>query len=85
VNGEQLRAHLIEVLRRAEGPTTPTAARAAHTGHRDDHGPAVVAELVYRALLILQRRGVVRRAHGRGHHAHWELTHGYRRQLQDSP
>jgi hypothetical protein len=39
----------------------------------------VVAEEVYRALLTLQRRGVVRRVRDQpGRLAHWELTHSYR-------
>ena len=77
MSGEQLRAELAEVLAAAEGPTTTSAARIAVTERRRRCGRRpVVAEEVYRALLTLQRRGVVRRVHDEpGRHAHWELTH----------
>ena len=77
MSAEQLRAELAEVLAAAEGPTTTSAARIAVTEHRRRRGRRpVVAEEVYRALLTLQRRGVVRRVHHQpGRHAHWELTH----------
>ena len=77
MSGEQLRAELVEVLADAHGPTTTSAARIAVTEHRGRCGRRpVVAEEVYRALLTLQRRGVVRRVHHQaGRHAHWELTH----------
>ncbi|SOJ57023.1 hypothetical protein MSIMFB_04501 [Mycobacterium simulans] len=51
-----------------------TQAHLAVTEYCRRHGPPVVAEEVYRALVILARRGVVRRVEdqpGRG--AHWEL------------
>jgi Fe2+ or Zn2+ uptake regulation protein len=73
---DQLRAELVEVLAAAGGPTTTRAARIAITEQRRGAGRAVVAEDIYRALLTLQRRGVVRRVNGQpGQHAHWELTH----------
>ena len=77
---EQLRAELVDVLAGAHGPTTAGAARVAVTEHRGRHGRRpVVAEEVYRALLTLQRRGVVRRVHDQpGRLAHWELTHSHR-------
>ena len=77
MSGEQLRAELVEVLADAEGPTTTSAARIAVTEHRGRRGRRpVVAEEVSRALLTLQRRGVVRQVHHQpGRHAHWELTH----------
>jgi hypothetical protein len=77
MSGEQLCADLVEVLAAAQGPTTTSAARIEVTEHRGRRGrrPAV-AEEVYRALLTLQRRGVVRRVdHQPGRHAYWELTH----------
>ena len=78
MSGEQLRADLVEVLADAHGPTTTSAARIAVTEHRGRRGRRpVVAEEVYRALLTLQRRGVVRRVHQEpGRHAYWELTYG---------
>jgi hypothetical protein len=78
MSGEQLRADLVEVLADAHGPTTTSAARIAVTEHRGQRGRRpVVAEEVYRALLTLQRRGVVRRVHHQpGRHAYWELTYG---------
>lgn len=77
MSAEELRAQLVDALARAAGPMTTTAARVAVTERRGQLGRrAVVAEEVYRALLTLQRRGVVRRVHGRpGRLAHWELTH----------
>lgn len=71
----ELRAELVEVLAAAHGSTTTSAARIAVNGQRRRFGRrAVVAEEVYRALLTLQRRGVVRRVHDRpGRLAHWEL------------
>jgi Fe2+ or Zn2+ uptake regulation protein len=77
MSDEQLRADLVEVLADARGPTTTSAARIAVTEHRGRFGlRPVVAEEVYRALLTLQRRGVVRRVHHQpGRHAYWELTH----------
>lgn len=78
---EELRAQLVDALARSAGPVTTTAARIAVTEHRGRLGRrAVVAEEVYRALLTLQRRGVVRRVHNQpGRLAHWELTETYRR------
>jgi hypothetical protein len=87
MSAEQLRAELAEVLAAAEGPTTTSAARIAVTEHRRRRGRRpVVAEEVYRALLTLQRRGVVGRVHDQpGRLAYWELTHSYRqRQAQES-
>ncbi|GAB4972602.1 hypothetical protein MAHJHV57_49050 [Mycobacterium avium subsp. hominissuis] len=74
---EELRGQLVDALARAAGPMTTTAARIAVTEHRGQLGRrAVVAEEVYRALLTLQRRGVVRRVHGQpGRLAHWALAH----------
>ena len=75
---EQLLAELVDVLAGAHGPTTTSAACIAVTEQRGRHGRRpVVAEEVYRALLTLQRRGVVRRVHQEpGRQAYWELTHG---------
>lgn len=78
---EELRAQLVDALARSAGPVTTTAARIAVTEHRGRLGRrAVVAEEVYRALLTLQRRGVVHRVHDQpGRLAYWELTENYRR------
>lgn len=80
MSAEELRAQLVDALARAAGPLTTPAARTAVTEHRGQLGRrAVVAEEVYRALLTLQRRGMVRRVHDQpGRLAHWELTHSDR-------
>lgn len=75
MNAEQLRRELIAVLEAAGGPLTTTAVRAAVSTRLNHRGRAVVAEEVYRALLVLQRRGIVRRVFDQpGHLAHWELA-----------
>lgn len=76
MTAEQLRAELVEVLAGAQGSTTTSAARIAVTEQRRRFGRrAVVAEEVYRALLTLQRRGLVRRVYDKpGRLARWELT-----------
>lgn len=63
MNAEQLRDHLIEVLAGASTPMSTSHARLAVTEYCRRRGRPVVAEEVYRALVILARRG-----------AHWELT-----------
>ncbi|AGZ54606.1 MULTISPECIES: hypothetical protein [Mycobacterium] len=85
-DAEQLRAQLVDVLAGAGGPTTTSAARIAVSEHRGRRGRRpVVAEEVYRALLTLQRRGVVRRVHDQpGHLAHWELTHSHRHRREQA-
>jgi len=76
---EQLRADLVEVLAAASGPTATSAARVAVVEQRGERGRPVVGEDVYRALQILQRRGVVRRVEDQpGRHARWELTRNRR-------
>jgi Fe2+ or Zn2+ uptake regulation protein len=75
---EQLRADLVEVLAAASGPTTTGAARMAVVEQRGERGRPEVGEDVYRALQILQRRGVVRRVEDPGRHARWELTRNRR-------
>lgn len=83
MRGERLRAELVEVLAAAQGPTTTSAARIAVSERRGGRGRPVVAEEVYRALLTLQRCGVVRRVHDQpGRLAHWELTHSCRRRQE---
>lgn len=75
MKAEHLRAELLAVLAAARGPITTTEARVAIAGTLDSHDRPVVAEQVYRALAVLQRRGVVRRADEpsrRG--ARWELA-----------
>ena len=85
MSAEQLRAELVEVLGAASGPTTTSAARIAVTKNRGRCARPVVAEEVYRALLTLQRRGVVRRVHDQpGRLAHWELTHSYRQDQEQA-
>jgi Fe2+ or Zn2+ uptake regulation protein len=75
VNAAQLRAELIEVLARTSEPITTSIARIALSERADGRDRPVVAEQVYRALLILQRKGIVRRVHDQpGRLAHWELT-----------
>ena len=61
MNAEQLRAELVEVLAGASEPMTTSPARIAVTENCRRRGRPVVAEEVYRALVILARRGVVRR------------------------
>lgn len=75
MNAEQLRDCLVEVLAGATEPLSTTQARVAVTQRCRRAGRPVIAEEVYRALVILARRGVVRRAADQpGHSAHWELT-----------
>lgn len=85
MSAEQLRTALIGVLTANDGPITTSAARLAVIERRSQNGRPVVAEHVYRTLLILQRRGIVRRVHDQpGRLTHWELTHSYRREHKDS-
>ena len=79
MNAAQLRAVLIEVMASTREPMTTSAARIALSKRAGDRVRPVVAEEVYRALLILQRHGAVRRVHAPpGRLAHWELTHNAR-------
>ena len=77
VDAEQLRGRLVEILASAKGPTTTSAALIAVTNHccTNEHRPVVVEE-VYRSLLILQHRGIVRRVRRKqpGRHARWQLV-----------
>ncbi|KQH80845.1 hypothetical protein AO501_26095 [Mycobacterium gordonae] len=87
----QLRAELLKVLQKADGPITTTEARLeVSRGHGSEERP-VVAEQVYRALVALQRYGAVRRVDDCSRRdALWELAvlfseiprtlHGPRRQ-----
>ncbi len=61
MNAEQLRDQLLEVLAGASEPMSTTQARLAATEYCRRRGRPVVAEEVYRAVVILARRGVVRR------------------------
>lgn len=76
MKAEQLRRELLTVLTEAQGPVTTTQARLAVTRSprvADSRPP--VAEEVYRALVVLQRHGTVRRADDparRG--AMWEMA-----------
>lgn len=75
MNAKQLRDQLLEVLACASKPMSTTHARQAVTEYCRRRGRPVVAEEVYRALVILARRGVARRvADQPGRGAHWELT-----------
>jgi hypothetical protein len=75
VNAEQLRNHLLEVLEGADAPMSTTQARLAVTEYCRRLGRPVVAEEVYRALVILARRGqVCRAANPPGRSTHWKLT-----------
>ncbi|VAZ69792.1 hypothetical protein LAUMK40_05955 [Mycobacterium kansasii] len=79
MNAAQLRAALIEVLAGTREPMTTSAARMALSERFRGSARPLVAEEVYRALLILQRQGVVRRVHDQpGRLAHWQLTHSPR-------
>ncbi len=62
MNAEQLRDQLLEVLAGASEPMSTTQARLAANRVLPAPRPGpVVAEEVYRAVVILARRGVVRR------------------------
>jgi Fe2+ or Zn2+ uptake regulation protein len=75
VNAEQLRDQLVEVLATASAPMSTSQARLAVTEYCRRRGRPVLAEEVYRALVILAWRGVVRRVTDQpGRAAHWELT-----------
>lgn len=80
MNAEQLRDQLLEVLAGASEPRTTTQARLAVTECCRRRGRPVVAEEVYRALVILARRGVVHRVEDQpGRAAHWEVTRRHAR------
>lgn len=75
MNAEQLRDQLVEVLAAASEPMSTSQARLAVTEYCRRRRRPVVAEEVYRALVVLARRGVVRRvADQPGQGAHWALT-----------
>lgn len=75
MNAEQLHDQLVEVLAGASAPMTTSQARLAVTEYYRRRGRPVVAEEAYRALVILARRGVVRRVTDQpSRAAHWELT-----------
>ncbi|GAB3036764.1 hypothetical protein MBOU_43420 [Mycobacterium bourgelatii] len=72
---DQLRIELLSILAAAEEPVTTTDARIAIARMLHAHDRPVVAEQVYRALVLLQRRGLVRRvddSSSRG--VRWELV-----------
>ena len=76
MNAEQLRNDLTEVLADASEPLSTSQAWLAVTERCQRRGRSVVAEEAFRAaLVILARRGVVRRADQPGRSAHWELTY----------
>jgi Fe2+ or Zn2+ uptake regulation protein len=80
VNAEQLRDRLIDVLARADAPMSTRQARLAVTECCRRRGRPMVAEEVYRALVILARRGAVRRVTDQpGREAHRELTRRHMR------
>lgn len=71
----QLRAELVAVLATAEGPLSTTDARIAVANRLGSQDRPVVAEQVYHALLVLHRRGVMRRVDERpSRRAQWELA-----------
>lgn len=75
MSAEQLREQLIAVLSEASGPMSTSQARVAVADFFRRRGRPVVAEEVYRALVILMRRGVVRRvADQPGRCAYWQLA-----------
>jgi Fe2+ or Zn2+ uptake regulation protein len=61
VNAKQLRDQLLELLAGASEPMSTTQAPQAVTEYCRRRGRPVVAEEVYRALVILARRSVARR------------------------
>lgn len=70
-----LRAELVAVLATTEGPLTTTDARIAVAKKLGSQDRPVVAEQVYHALMVLERRGVVRRVDERpSRRARWELA-----------
>ena len=74
MNAEQLRDQLVEVLAAASELMSTSQARLAVTEYCRRRRRPVVAEK-RRALVILARRGVVRRgADQPGQGAHWALT-----------
>lgn len=77
MNAEQLRDQLLEVLAGASEPMSTTQARLAATEYCRRRGRPVVAEEVYRAVVILARRGVWCAADQTGRGAHWELTRSH--------
>jgi hypothetical protein len=80
VNAEQLRDQLVEVLATASAPMSTSQAGLAVTEYCRRCGRPVVAEEVYRALVILARRGVVRHVTDQpGRSAHRELTRSHLR------
>ncbi|WP_301150383.1 hypothetical protein [Mycobacterium simiae] len=83
MNAAQLRAELIEVLTGTHEPMTTSAARIAPSERVGGSFRPLVAEEVYRWLLILQRNGVVRRVHDQpGRLAHWQLRHSARPRVE---
>lgn len=71
----QLRAELLKVLQKADGPITTTEARLEVSRQRGSEERPLVAEQVYRALLILQSYGAVRRVDDCSRRdALWELA-----------
>jgi len=75
VNADQLRDQLLEVPAGADAPMSTSQGRLAVTEYCRRRGPLVIAEEVYRALVILAPRAVVRRvADQPGRAACWELT-----------
>lgn len=71
----QLRAELLKVLDAAQQPITTTEARLTIARGLEGQDRPVVAEQVYRALVVLQRRGVVRRVEENSRRdAQWELV-----------
>lgn len=75
MRADQLRAELLQVLAAAQRPMTTTEARIAITDTLAGRGRPIVSEQVYRALVILQRHGAVRRVEEPSSRAaHWELA-----------
>lgn len=71
----QLRAELLKVLQEADGPITTTEARLEVSRGRGSEERPVVAEQVYRALMVLQSCGAVRRVDDCSRRdALWELA-----------
>jgi Fe2+ or Zn2+ uptake regulation protein len=66
-----LRCHLLRLLQHGRPISTSELRQRIHeAGFASTH-----AESVYRNLVVLQRRGLVKRVEVRGRHAYWATTH----------
>lgn len=69
IDPDQVRKCVLEILDVAPGPLTTAQLRA----HLAEHaGIEAVNEVVYRNLVVLERRGCLRRLRPGGRHVAWE-------------